>query len=103
MSGRVRRSLTGVALAAALTVSLAPAAQATVRHVGGGTWDYGIASLRPSWNWSNYHHPSRRHRSSVTGDGLLVSSRCTAPGEWSRSRAWDSRPWVIDEAFWTYC
>ena len=103
MSRRVRRSLVGAVLAAALAVGVAPAAQATVVHVGGGTWNYGVESIFPSWNWSDYYHPSRRHRSSVTGDQGLIRSRCTAPGQWSRVRAWDSNPFRIDHAYWSYC
>jgi len=42
-------------------------AAATTVSVGGGTWSYGVGSTV----WSNYHHPSKIHGSSVVnGNGV---------------------------------
>jgi lactococcin 972 family bacteriocin len=77
-----RRLLAAVIAGAAATVAVAGPALATTEYVGGGTWKYGVYSL----NWSDYHHPSKRHRSSVSSQMYgLVRSACENPGIWSHA------------------
>ncbi|ADG74077.1 bacteriocin, lactococcin 972 family [Cellulomonas flavigena DSM 20109] len=100
---RTRRALLTVALALGVAVSGGTAAYAVVVSAGGGTWHYGGPSLTPSYNWSNYLHPTKDHASSVTGDRGLVRSECRAPEVWSKASAWDSNPFRQDQAYWHYC
>jgi lactococcin 972 family bacteriocin len=69
-----------LATAASLTAAVAVAtpAMATMANVGGGTWWYGV---QDTVNYSDYYHPSNKHRSSVISDGILTRSSCTAPGD----------------------
>ncbi len=58
----------------------AGAANATITSPpGGGTWDSGASAKLV---WSDYHHPSKTHRSSVVGE-IYYTSDWTAPGLWS--------------------
>lgn len=100
---RNAKAFVAAALAAGLSMGVAGTAMATTISVGGGTWDYGIASLWASNNWSNYRHPNRRHGSSVTGDRGLVSSACVVGGATSYANAYDSNPLRSDKAYWRYC
>ena len=99
----VRGMITGMGLAGALVVGGGTVAQATVRHVGGGTWDYGVATLWPATNWSYYHHSGVKHGSTVTGDYGCERSVCVPRGTWSLVTAWDSNPFRIDHAYWRLC
>lgn len=96
-------AIAAATLAAGLSLGVTGTAMATVVSVGGGTWDYGIMSVLPGTNWSNYYHPSRVHGSSVTGDVGLVRSVCVAGGNTSYANAYDSNPLRIDQAYWRYC
>lgn len=100
---RTRTALLTTALALGIAVTGSTAAYATVAYVGGGTWDYGVTSLAPSNNWSNYHHGSRVHGSSVTGNNGLVRSACRSAGIWATATAYDSNPFRIDHAYWRHC
>lgn len=97
------RSLATTLLAVGLSLGAAGTAMAAVVSAGGGTWDYGVTSLAPSNNWSNYWHPSRVHGSSVGGDSGVKRSSCVGANRWSRVTNWDSNPFRIDHAYWRYC
>ena len=99
---KVVKSLGAALLALGLAAGTAGTAMAAVVSAGGGTWDYGIASLFPSTNWSNYYHVSRAHGSSVEGDEGLKRSPNVTAGRWSYASAWDSNPFRIDHAYWRY-
>ena len=59
-------------------------AAATTFSVGGGTWSYGVGSTV----WSNYHHPSKIHGSSVVnGNGVTDTDYNRQPGETSHASA----------------
>lgn len=53
-----------VSLALALTVGGAVAANATVKDVGGGRFEY-FVDLGNSVNFASYYHPTAYHRASV--------------------------------------
>jgi lactococcin 972 family bacteriocin len=100
---RLRRAVVGVVVGVGLVAAGATAANAARVGVGGGVWDYGVTSFTASTNWSNYHHSSRVHGSSVTGDAGLVRSACRGGGYWAYAKAWDSNPFRIDKAYWRHC
>ena len=84
--------------AAVLAIGMAAPALATVTRVGGGTWDYGTGGGRV---WSNYHHGSKCHGSSVRGASGLVRSPDTRAGYWSYASDRDTI-WV-DRAYYRFC
>ncbi|NEG42751.1 hypothetical protein F6S84_08170 [Bifidobacterium dentium] len=50
------KSVGAALLALGLAAGTAGTAMAAVVSAGGGTWNYGIANLLPSTNWSHYYH-----------------------------------------------
>jgi lactococcin 972 family bacteriocin len=94
---RIRRSV-GTGLGAlAIVVSAAVPALATVAYPGGGTWNYGTNTTEV---WSNYHHPSANHRSSViNGYGEYRTSGCTGRGAWAYASL-RADPNRVDHAYW---
>ncbi|WP_428978714.1 lactococcin 972 family bacteriocin [Actinomyces oris] len=68
--------------------------------VAGGTWSYGANSKVV---YSNFHHPSRCHGSSVrTYNGLITArSSKTAAGKWSYAQV--RRSTDTNEAFYWFC
>ncbi len=102
MSRRIRVRVASAVGAAAVAAAVAVPAFATVSYPGGGTWNYGVASDQ-SQVWSNYHHPSRVHRSSViNGYGEYYSSACKSAGVWSYASL-RARSGHADHAYWAYC
>lgn len=97
------KAMAAIVLAAGLSLGVTGTAMAAVVPVGGGTWNYGIMNFDEGNNWSNYHHPSALHGSSVTGDVGLVRSECAVKKQWSTATAYDSNPLRIDQAYWRYC
>lgn len=92
-----KRFATGVGALAIVLGSAVPAL-ATVEYPGGGTWNYGTNRTEV---WSNYHHPSRNHRSSViNGYGEYRSSGCKSPGVWSYASL-RADPNRVDNAYWS--
>lgn len=78
--------ITGVVLAGTLSggvIAGALPADAVTTHPAGGTWDYGVAGY-PGSTWSNYHHPSKKHRSTACNTSWCTRSADGAPGSWSR-------------------
>ncbi|NTW40279.1 MAG: lactococcin 972 family bacteriocin [Cellulomonadaceae bacterium] len=73
------RTVLAVIAAAAVSVGVASASSAAETYPGGGTWESGASSTTV---WSDYHHPSKTHRSSVQGVEYK-SSAWTAAGKWS--------------------
>lgn len=102
-TNKAKKGLCVVALAATLSLTGTATAFATTDWVGGGRWNWGVASLWPADNWSHYLQWNVDHGSSVTGDRGLVRSACEAPGDESHSWAWDSNIFRIDQAYWRYC
>ncbi|CNF06940.1 bacteriocin%2C lactococcin 972 family [Mycobacterium tuberculosis] len=76
---KVKRAVKVALTAGVITMATAGPAMATVKYVGGGTWDYGATAT----TWSNYYHGSVCHGSSVYADAVLVRSPNTAAGYWS--------------------
>ncbi len=86
-------------LSAALVLGGASAAMATIAYPPeGGTWDYGTSG---SVIWSDYHHPSRSHGSSVENcDGNLTRSPTVLPGQWSHAQRNDGCTFAVDYAYY---
>jgi len=97
------RSKVGTAIGASVIVAAtAVPALATVSYPGGGTWNYGVSSDQ-SQVWSNYHHPSRKHASSViNGYGEYKSSACKSAGSWAYASL-RARSGHVDHSYWRYC
>ncbi len=93
-----KKAIASAIAAFALTVGVATPALATIRSVGGGTWDYGTGGGRV---WSNFYHGSRDHASSVQGE-TYMTSRCMPKGYTSYARAND-RFWVVDRSYYRFC
>jgi lactococcin 972 family bacteriocin len=87
-----------VAAVALASLGAASPAMAAVQYVGGGTWDYGTGGGRV---WSDYHHGSRRHQTSVN-NGQNHYSSCVGGGNWARASA-SSRWWTSDKSYWNWC
>ncbi|OJX75264.1 lactococcin 972 family bacteriocin [Leifsonia sp. 71-9] len=95
---RIRGRIISTALAAgALTagalLSAAPAS-AYVSYPEGGTWDYGNSGR----TWSDYHHPSKLHRSTACNSYTCLRSADAARGSWSRA----SVAWTVTGNTWYY-
>ncbi|HEY5820493.1 MAG TPA: lactococcin 972 family bacteriocin [Propionibacteriaceae bacterium] len=95
---RIKKGV-GTALGAvAILIGAAFPALAAVEYPGGGTWNYGTNRTEV---WSNYHHPSANHRSSViNGYGEYKSSGCKARGVWSYASL-RADPNRVDHAYWS--
>lgn len=86
--------------AAAIVVGAAAPALATVVNVGGGTWNYGVQN-QGGTVWSNYHHPTRKHRSSViNGYGEYDNSGCKSANVWSYASL-RADPNHTDHSYWS--
>ncbi len=95
---QIKKGLATGLSAAAIVVAGAVPAFATVEYPGGGTWNYGTNRTEV---WSNYHHPSRKHRSSViNGYGEYKSSACKRAGKWSYASL-RADPNRVDHAYWS--
>lgn len=97
MSIAVRKKILTAALATGISAAVAVPAMAVTVGVGGGLWDYGTGS---GVTWSNYHHNTVPHRSSVRG-AQFVSSVCVPPG-WTSFASTRASLWG-NKAFWNYC
>ena len=72
-------------------------------NVGGGTWDYGtyISGLNRKTVYSNYYHPGRVHKSSVSIGTTAVSSGWVNAGKTSYASA--SGKWKSEtHAYYNY-
>lgn len=85
------KKLFALTLASALLVGTA--ASISAENVGGGVWDYGtkISGVNKKTVYSNYFHPTKTHKSSVTigthyaSSGWVskcVTSYASATGGW---------------------
>lgn len=91
--------VTGLA-AVLMAIGAAAPALATVVNVGGGTWNYGVNN-NGGEVWSNYYHPSLRHRSSViNGYGEYYNSGCVSSGTWSYASL-RADPNHTDYSYWS--
>lgn len=91
------KALTGVLAAGALTAGAllgAGPANAYVSYPEGGTWDYGNSGR----TWSDYHHPSKLHRSTACNSVTCLRSADTGRGSWSRA----SVSWTVTGNTWYY-
>ncbi|MGH1525562.1 lactococcin 972 family bacteriocin [Leifsonia sp. L25] len=77
------KAVASTAVAGALLVGGATAAQATSVSVEGGTWNYGVTG---KYTYSDYLHKSRTHKSTACGAGCAYAS-WTSPGAWSKAQA----------------
>lgn len=93
---RFSRSI-GTGLGALVLVAgAAVPALAAVTYPGGGTWSYGVNSEV----YSNYHHPTARHKSSViNGYGEYKTAACTNGGTWTYASL-RADPNSTDHAYW---
>lgn len=97
MSIKVRKKIAVGALVFGISSAALAPAMAIVVGVGGGTWNYGTGS---GMVWSNYHHPSKWHRSSViNGWGQYRTSGCVPAGYWSFASLREN-PNAVDQAYW---
>jgi len=80
-------------VAAGIAVGAAPASAYT-SYPEGGTWDYGNSGS----TWSNYHHPSKVHRSTACNSTKCLRSADAARGSWSRA----SVSWTVTGNTWYY-
>lgn len=78
----LKRAVKMAALSAALVVAGAAPALATVKNIGGGTWDYGAGTAIV---WSDYYHGSKCHGS--TSVGTYIDSDEASAGNWSFTQA----------------
>lgn len=71
------------AVTAAMVMTGAAVANATVVFVDDGTWNYGT-----TWTevWSHYYHPYFNHGSTARGS-YNVDSGCVGPNSWSYAAA----------------
>ncbi|WP_211351843.1 lactococcin 972 family bacteriocin [Haloactinospora alba] len=98
-----KKNLRKVVLAGAIAFSLAPAgaALADTDYVGGGTWEHGTTGGSGGGTvYSNYHHSSEAHGSSVKNcDGVVDRSPTVSPGSWSNAQA-NAIKNCADQAYW---
>lgn len=80
-----------------MAVAAAAPAFATVEHVGGGEWTYGVTYTE---NFSYYDHPSTGHGSSVQNSTGLVRSPCEDGGY--LAMAWQPKA-SNNKAYWRHC
>lgn len=76
--------LTTAALTVASIAGGAGAANATTEYPQGGTWQYGVHE--PSSTilvYSNYHHPSKKHRSTACNKNSCSRSADKGANVWS--------------------
>jgi lactococcin 972 family bacteriocin len=98
-SMRGRKALLAVVtgFVGAVAVAAPALAWTTTEYPSGGTWQYGITN---NWNFSNYHHPSARHRSSVSNSLKgTVRSDCENGGIWAY--AGEAAATTGNQAFWS--
>ncbi|KQB84203.1 lactococcin 972 family bacteriocin [Corynebacterium oculi] len=98
VSKKFSRGLAATALSGALVAGGAAAALAVQVNVDGGTWNYGTGGGKV---WSNYHHPTKRHGSSVQGKHY-ADSGCVNAGQWSYASAPD-RSFRADHSYYRFC
>jgi lactococcin 972 family bacteriocin len=80
------RSVTGALVAGAVAIGAlfgAAPANATTTHPGGGTFSYGVAGY-PGDSWSNYLHPSKKHRSTACNSSWCTRSADKSGGSWAK-------------------
>lgn len=77
-----KQGLRAAAAAGILVLVGATPALATIKHVGGGTWDYGAGTAVV---WSDYYHDDTCHGS--TSVGARIDSDEAAAGSWSFTQA----------------
>lgn len=93
MNKKLGTSLTALVMVTGTAVP----ALAAVAYPGGGTWNYGTNQTEV---YSNYHHPSLRHGSSViNGYGEYRSSGCQSAKVWSYASL-RADPNRVDHAYW---
>lgn len=81
------KKILAMVLSSAMLVVSGAVALAVTTNVDGGTWDHGVDRRTPfHWVvWSNYHHPSKRHRTWVTnGRGDQKYSGWANPNQWAK-------------------
>ena len=81
MKARTRAWMVTATTAGLIAGTPVVAALATTKSVSGGTWTYGATG---SINYSNYFHPSKKHRSSVQNCSGTYRSTDAAGGLTSR-------------------
>lgn len=87
MMTNIRKRIGAFGLACAVIMATPLAALAA--NVDGGVWDYGtrVSGINQKTVYSNYFHPSRVHRSSVTIGTTYVDSNWVPSGQTSYASA----------------
>jgi lactococcin 972 family bacteriocin len=96
---KVKNKVVSTVLAAgALTigavVGVAAPANAYTSYPEGGTWSYGNSGK----TWSDYHHGSKKHRSTACNSYTCLRSADAGKGSWSYS----SVAWTVTGNTWYY-
>ena len=73
----------------ALTLVAGGAISVCAANVGGGVWDYGtkVSGVNEKTVYSNYYHPSKTHKSSVSIGTTAVTSGWVSAGTTSYASA----------------
>ncbi|MFG2426771.1 lactococcin 972 family bacteriocin [Streptomyces sp. NPDC048590] len=79
---RIKRAVQIAVVTGTLVAGGAVPALATIKEIGGGTWDYGAGT---SYVWSDYYHKSKCHGS--TSVGSFIDSDEASAGDWSLTQA----------------
>ncbi|MGN0273219.1 MAG: lactococcin 972 family bacteriocin [Chordicoccus sp.] len=82
-----KRGISMLAVVGALVIgSVAPVYAA---NVGGGVWDYGTTIVSPTQKkvYSNYYHPTKKHKSSVSIGTTAATSGWVSKGQTSYASA----------------
>ena len=87
MKEKVKKTIITLCLTGSLVIASASTVLAV--SVGGGIWDYGtkVSGLNQKTVWSNYYHPTRMHKSSVTIGTTAASSGWVDKGSTSYASA----------------
>lgn len=99
MKLRAKASIAAV-IAAALAMSGSMAANATIEYPGGGKWWYGVYEpANTTYVYSDYYHPTKKHRSSVqVHNGTIYRSTDAKAG--ATSKVERSTSYGGNKAYW---
>lgn len=87
LRNKIKKRMSALLLSGVLMLS--GTATAMAANVGGGVWDYGtkVSGVNQKTVYSNYYHPERTHKSSVSIGTTAVSSGWVSAGKTSYASA----------------